>query len=88
MVSPFGLHQQQQVFLSQQKAFPMAADKFDNTPPVFTKGTHQRSVSDSITMQGYTAAQSWANFSHQVPENVPLAAQLYSNNSREVLKKL
>ncbi|URD79391.1 Sugar transporter [Musa troglodytarum] len=33
MVSPFGLHQQQQVFLSQQKAFPMAADKFDDTPP-------------------------------------------------------
>ncbi|XP_065029130.1 ADP-ribosylation factor GTPase-activating protein AGD5-like isoform X1 [Musa acuminata AAA Group] len=83
MISPFGLHQQQQVFLSQQKDFPMAADKFDDTPPVFTRGTHQRSVSDSITMQGYTAAQSWANFSHQVPGNVPLAAQLYSNNSRE-----
>ncbi|KAJ8509642.1 hypothetical protein OPV22_000076 [Ensete ventricosum] len=84
MVSPFGLHQQQQVFLSQQKAFPMAADKFDNTPSVFTRGTHQRSASDSITMQGYTASQSWANFSHQVPGDVPLAVQLYSNNSREM----
>ncbi|CAL9096128.1 unnamed protein product [Musa textilis] len=85
MISPAALHQQQQPFLPQQKGFPMAADKSGDARPSFsTRGIHQRSVSDSSTITGNISAQSWANFSYQVPGNVPLARQLYSNNSSQM----
>ncbi|URE05054.1 ADP-ribosylation factor GTPase-activating protein [Musa troglodytarum] len=85
MISPAALHQQQQPFLPQQKGFPMAADKSGDARPSFsTRGIHQRSVSDSSTITGNISAQSWANFSYQVPGNVPLVRQLYSNNSSQM----
>lgn len=86
MISPVALHQQQQPFLPQKKGFPMAADKSGDAHPAFsTRGIHQRSVSDSSTITGNISSQSWANFSYQVPGNVPLARQLYSNNSSQVM---
>ncbi|CAL9754075.1 unnamed protein product [Musa acuminata subsp. burmannicoides] len=85
MISPVALHQQQQPFLPQKKGFPMAADKSGDAHPAFSaRGIHQRSVSDSSTITGNISAQSWANFSYQVPGNVPLARQLYSNNSSQM----
>ncbi|KAJ8504025.1 hypothetical protein OPV22_004911 [Ensete ventricosum] len=85
MISPVALHQQQQQFLPQQKGFPMATNKSgDARPAVATRGIHQRSVSDSSTITGNISTQCWANFSYQVPGNVPLARQLYSNNSSQM----
>ncbi|THU67750.1 hypothetical protein C4D60_Mb05t27990 [Musa balbisiana] len=85
LISPVALHQQQQPFLPQKKGFPMAADKSGDPHPAFsTRGIHQRSVSDSSTITGNISSQSWANFSYQVPGNVPLARQLYSNNSSQM----
>uniref|UniRef100_A0A804J9L6 Arf-GAP domain-containing protein n=1 Tax=Musa acuminata subsp. malaccensis TaxID=214687 RepID=A0A804J9L6_MUSAM len=81
--------QRYQPFLPQKKGFPMAADKSGDAHRAFSaRGIHQRSVSDSSTITGNISVQSWANFSYQVPGNVPLARQLYSNNSSQQMRNM
>lgn len=87
MVSPFALHQHQLAYVSQQQALLLAVAQSEKAPSFLpARGIHQRSVSDSNTMQENIAAQSWANHGYQVPGNVPPAGQLYANHSSQVMK--
>ncbi|KAG6500966.1 hypothetical protein ZIOFF_040829 [Zingiber officinale] len=80
MVSPFALHQQQLTFLAHQQAHAMTANKPDNSPSTVSAfGTHQLNTSDSNSMKGNIASQSWGNFTYQLPGNVPFGSQ-YPNN--------
>ncbi|XP_042398093.1 ADP-ribosylation factor GTPase-activating protein AGD5-like isoform X3 [Zingiber officinale] len=80
MVSPFALHQQQLAFLAHQQAHAMTANKPDNSPSTVSAfGTHQLNTSDSNSMKGNIASQSWGNFTYQLPGNVPFGSQ-YPNN--------
>ncbi|WOL15679.1 putative ADP-ribosylation factor GTPase-activating protein AGD5 isoform X1 [Canna indica] len=81
MVSPFAHHQQQLAFLSQQQAQLMGSTNSVNLPSTLSSvGSHQRSVSDSNMMKGSITDQGWVNAGYQVPSNVRLAGQLYSNS--------
>lgn len=84
MVSPFALNQQQLAFLAHQQAHAMATNKPDNSPSTLSAfGTHQLNTSDSNSIKGNIAAQSWGNFTYQLPGNVPSGSQ-YPNNIGQV----
>ncbi|XP_042404260.1 ADP-ribosylation factor GTPase-activating protein AGD5-like [Zingiber officinale] len=80
MVSPFVLQQQQLAYLSQQQVLLAAAKSGNGPPAVPSRGTHQRSNSESNAMNANFLAQSWPNYAYQIPTNMHFTGQPNFNN--------
>lgn len=87
MVSPFAVHQQQLVYLSQQQqTFPMAAANSGSTPPTFPVLTQQPGFAITGTSNVVSAATNWLNPSFQIPRMMPVDGQQDTNKSSQLDK--
>ncbi|XP_020689834.1 ADP-ribosylation factor GTPase-activating protein AGD5 [Dendrobium catenatum] len=84
MVSPFAIHQQQLVYLSQQQALLMAAANSEGTPPTCPVSTQQPGVAITGTSNFASAATNWLNPSTQISRMTPVDGQQDTNKSAQL----